>query len=137
MKRRHGINTSRQSRVPLTDNNQPTVESVPNSLPPHAHSQQTETEPLVLPIQLSQPHQQEHPPVPHQPSHQEHPVPLGPSSTPLSTVCDPQLQPTALIQKASMETHQPQHLYHHENTLSQHSLPSHEEDSMSSHHEVS
>ncbi|XP_034239177.1 zinc finger protein 175-like [Thrips palmi] len=136
MKRRHGINTSRQTRIPSTDNssNQPVVESMPNSLPPQAPSQQTETDPLAHPMQLT--HQQEQPPVSHEPSHQEHQVPLGPSSTPLPTVCDPQLQPTALIQKPSMETHQPQHLYHHESTLSQHSLQSHEDDSMSSHHEL-
>lgn len=140
MKRRHGINTSRQTRVPSTDNNstQPQVESVQNSLPPHSQNQETEAEAetLVLPMQLSQPHEHEHPPVSHQPSHEEHQVPLGPSSTPLSAVCDPQLQPTALIQKAGMESHQPQPLYHHENTLSQHSLQSHEDDSMSSHHEL-
>lgn len=125
MKRRHGINTSRQARSQTTDSTQvqPTPLTVSNALP-----QQSGLPCDTLQLEA------------HQSNHQQSQVAqvtLGATAAPI-TVCDSQIQqqPAALVHKTDMETHQSHHLYHHENTLSQHSLHSQEDDSMSSHHEV-
>lgn len=126
MKRRHGINTANNARGARSQ--------MPPTETAQEHHSADSTGAVMSGIStetLQLPHQPEVPEVPV--------VPLGPPSAPLS-VCDSQMQqqPTALLHKSSVETHQPQpqHLYHHENALSQHSLHSQEEDSMSSHHEM-
>lgn len=110
MKRRHGVNTSRQNRPTIVEQEQPSTEIVSNS--------------MSVQSSCLSPDSLEHPPP--QPE-----IPLTPSSEPQM-----QHQPTALIHKAATVDHQPHHIYLHENTMSQHSLHSQEDDSMSSHHEI-
>lgn len=124
MKRRHGINTSRQARSlqPQTENSRDQTNTVnlPSTTPQPAN---LPTDSLQLPVQTN--------------DHLQPEVALGPTSAPLA-VCNTQIQsqPTALLHKTEIENHQPQHLYHHESALSQHSLHSQEDDSLSSHHEI-
>ncbi|KAK3926266.1 Zinc finger protein 235 [Frankliniella fusca] len=110
MKRRHGVNTSRQSRPTVVEHQQPATEIVPNPLP-------------IQPPCLSPDPLEAHPPQPE--------ITIVQSSE-----SQLQQQPTALIQKADIDHPQPHPIYIHENTMSQHSVHSQEEDSMSSHHEM-